>query len=446
LCIYNAPIVKSNYTDRASGALIRGSSAADLWGAALTPAIVNDPSFGFAISVTADAIRVFLTFPFTVQVYYTLSGSGTVADIASIVINNESFPGQALVTTTTAHGLVPNIFVSIVGVEPGVVSNVSGAQWVTGRTTLTTSQNHNLTPGCVIQVAGVTTSTGSTTFSFNGTFTVENVPSPNQISYIQIPITAVDPDVITATANTGNVVISWPIPQDTPTATYFQVQSCPTATTFYIQISYSDATWTSGTVGFIWEGIFFVTAVLSTTEFQYQQYGPNGATTAVGTVTPWGQAAPGIHLVQVSFLLFNGTITPPSPPAQFIANGGQYLQVDSLPVGPESSVKARIIQFTGAGGAFFFYIPVPGVVNGIVVSTATQVNDNTTTTIVLDFSDNTLYGTGAAGNATGAAVSVPGNNLAAGNILGPSAGMFTYAQRLVAWGNRNRFFEKRLRR
>ena len=77
-------------------------------------------------------------------------------------------------------------------------------------------------------------------------------------------------------------------------------------------------------------------------------------------------------------------------------------------------------------------------VNGMVVSTATQVNDNTTTSILLDFSDNTLYGTGAAGNATGTAVSVPGNNLAAGNVLGPCAGVFAYSQRLLAWGNRNK--------
>ena len=60
------------------------------------------------------------------------------------------------------------------------------------------------------------------------------------------------------------------------------------------------------------------------------------------------------------------------------------------------------------------------------------------TSILLDFSDNTLYGTGAAGNATGTAVSVPGNNLAAGNVLGPCAGVFSYSQRLLAWGNRNK--------
>ena len=413
-------------------------SAGDSWGAALTPAIVNSPTFGYSMAVNQpNNDRLFIGETFSITVYYTLSGSGTVAFIESIVINNETAPGQALVTTTQPHGLVPNVSVSIVGVEPGTVANISSAQWSAGKTTITTLTSHNLTPGSVVQINGVTTSTGGTSFSFDGTFTVDKVPSPDQITYYQTPITATDPDVINSTASTGAITVAWPIPDDTPTPTYFQVQSCPTPTTFYIPVTYSDGTWQTGTVGFIWEGTFYVTSVPSATSFYYQQYGPNGATTAVGTVTPWGQATPGIHLVQQSFLLQNGTITPPSPPAQFIANGGQYLQVDDLAIGP-SSVQARILQFTGALGAFFFYIPVPAMVNGMVVSTATQVNDNTTTSILLDFSDNTLYGTGAAGNATGTAVSVPGNNLAAGNVLGPCAGVFAYSQRLLAWGNRNK--------
>ena len=190
-----------------------------------------------------------------------------------------------------------------------------------------------------MQINGVTTSTGGTSFSFDGTFTVDTVPSPDQITYYQTPITATDPDVINSTASTGAITVAWPIPDDTPTPTYFQVQSCPTPTTFYIPVTYSDGTWQTGTVGFIWEGTFYVTSVPSATSFYYQQYGPNGATTAVGTVTPGAKPLPGIHLVQQSFLLQNGTITPPSPPAQFIANGGQYLQVDDLAIGP-SSVQA----------------------------------------------------------------------------------------------------------
>jgi hypothetical protein len=404
-------------------------SAADLWGAALTPAIVNDPSFGFAMACNLDSVRAFIDFPFTVQVFYTLSGSGTVANVTSIVINNETNPGLALVTTDAPHGLIPDIFVSIVGVEPGAVASIAAAQWVAGVTTLTTETSHNLTPGAVVQVAGVTTAaTPATTFSFNGTFSVLSVPSPNQVTYVQVPITATDPDVINATANTGNITLSWPIPDNTPTPTYFEVVSAPTSTTFYIQVNYADGTWTSGTVGFIWEGIFPVTAILSPTTFQYYQQGPNGATTAVGTVTPWGQAAPGAHLVRQSFLTRQGYLTKPSPWVQFIANGGQYLQCDDLAIGP-ANIVARVLEFSGALGSLFYYIPVPAQVNGIVVSTATQINDNTTTSILLDFSDNTLFAS--------IGTSIPGNNTPAQITIDGALGFFSFDTMLVTWGQRN---------
>lgn len=403
-------------------------SAGDQWGASLTPAIVNDPTFGFAASCACDSERVFLDQPYTVQVYYTLSGSGTVAFIQSIVINNETSPGLALVTTTEPHGLAPEEYVSIVGVEPGAVANIAGAQWSAGTTTLTTQTNHNLVPGSNVQIAGVTTATSGTEFSFDGNFVVLTVPSPNQITYTQTPITATDPDVINATADTGAITIAWPIP-DTPTPTYFEVESAPTPTTFYVAISYGDGTWSTGTVGFAWEGTFYVTAVESPTQFQYQQYGPNGATTAVGTVTPFGQAAPGFHLMRVNFLTRQGAVLKPSPYVKFIANGGQYLSVANIPIGPEN-VVARILEFTGADGDYFFYIPTTPQINGQIVGTATQINDNTTTSILLDFSDNTLF--------AGLATSIPGNDLITQITLDGALGFGQYATRLITYGQRNR--------
>lgn len=403
-------------------------SSADLWGDTPTPAIINDPSFGFAISCTADSVRLFLDGPFAVTVYYTLSGSGTVAQVLSIVIDNEMAPGLALVTTVNPHGLAPEEYVSIVGVEPGTVGNVSSAQWSAGRTTITTATSHNLTPGSVVTITGVTTSTGTTAFSFNGTFTVETVPSPNSFTFTQTPITSNDPDVINATASTGTVTIAWPLIQSS-TPTYFQIVSAPTSTTFYVPVNYCNGTWTTGTVGYQWEGIFYVTSVPSSTQFQYQQYGPNGSTTAVGTVTPFGQAAPGFHLMRVNFLTRQGAVLKPSPYVKFIANGGQYLQVDNIPVGP-SNVVARILEFTGADGAYFFYLPVIPKINGQIVGTATQINDNTTTSVLLDFSDNSLFG--------GIATSIPGNDLISQIVLDGSLGFGQYATRLITYGQRNR--------
>jgi hypothetical protein len=403
-------------------------SAGDLWGGALTPAIVNDLSFGFAVSCNCDSIRVFMDFPFTIQVYYTLAGSGTVAFIQSIVIDNEAFPGLALVTTNGPHGLIPNINVSIVGVGPGSVANISQASWSSGVTTLTTSTGHNLTPGSVVQVAGVTTSSSGTSFSFNGTFTVDKVPSPNQLSYVQVPITGTDPDYIVSSANTGAITISWPIPDDTPSPTYFEVQSCPTPTTFYIAVSYTNGTWTSGTVGFVWEGTFYVTSVPTATSFYYRQYGPNGATTASGTVTPFGQAAPGLHQVAQAFLTRSGFLTGLSPFAPFIANGGQYLQVSGLSIGG-ANVVARVLVFTGANGSKFFYIPTIPQVNGTVVGTATQINDNTTVSVLLDFADTTLF--------QGLGVDIPGNNLFAQTYLNLPSGVIWYQNRLFWKGEKN---------
>ena len=409
--------------------------AADTWGASLRPTVVNDPTFGFAISIAADSVRDFLNGPYTIQVYYTLSGSRTVAIVSSIVINNEIAPGLALVTTTQPHGLIPGIDISLVGVQPATVSAISAAQWTAGKTTITTLNNHNLQPGAVVQVAGVTTATGSTSFSFNSnSVTVESVPSPNQISYFQAPITATDPDVINATASTGTLSVSWPIPDNTPTPTYFEVDSCPTATTFYIAVDYADGTWTSGTVGFAWEGTFYVTKVPDSTHFYYYQPGPNGSTTAVGTVTPFGQAAPGLHLCQVLYLTRQGAITQPSPPVTVILNGGQYVSVSNIPIGP-SNVIARILAFTGAQPDVpgilppFYYIPVPAQLEGQVVSTATQINDNTTTTALLDFSDNTLF--------AAIGISIPGNNLASQFVVEGALGFRTYLDRLLTFGQRN---------
>ena len=113
----------------------------------------------------------------------------------------------------------------------------------------------------------------------------------------------------------------------------------------------------------------------------------------------------------------------------FEANRGQYVSVTNIPIGP-SNIVARILEFTGAEGAFFFYLTVPANVNGMIVSTATQINDNTTTSIVLDFSDNSLFG--------GLATSIPGNDLRSQITLDGALGFGQYATRLITYGQRNR--------
>jgi hypothetical protein len=260
--------------------------------------------------------------------------------IASIVINNEQNPGIATVTTSTAHGLLPGNDVTITGVVPAVVGGATNWSGVRsgGLVTLTLSgSNHGLVPGSVVQVSA------SSDASLNTNSNIALVPGPTQIAFYQ----AIDADIISPVTGI-TVSLAWPIPDNTPDPTYFEVQACPTPTTFQVQVTYSDGTWASGAVGFSWDGTFYVNSVPTPTTFTYIQYGPNGSTTeTAGTVTPFGQCAPGLHLMAVCFLDRQGGITAPSPFTTFISNGGQYVSLSNIPLGPPQTV-ARIIVFTGA--------------------------------------------------------------------------------------------------
>ena len=362
------------------------------------------------------------------QAQITGGGTSVVGGaISSIVLNNEDEPGIATVTMTDPHGLLPNNYVNIAGVTGAAVGTaITNVAYAGGFVTITMSAAHGLGIGSEVQVdAGTAT-------AVNGQWTVAAVPSDTTFTYAfnGLVTNASGTNVVQgySASDSGTVTYVWPLANVNPSQNYFQVQTAPTALTFTIQLSYTDGTWSGGTVTFGWDGIFFVLTTPSTTSFTYQQYGPNATNANVGTVTPYGQIAPGLHQCQLSFLLADGSITAPSPSVQFMASGGQYIVVSNLCIGP-SNVVGRILQFTGAGGAYYFYIPVPAQINGQTVSTATQINDNTTTSILLDFSDNTLY------EAT--AVSIPGNNLANQVVLPPVSGFFTYASRLLAWGGAN---------
>ena len=342
--------------------------------------------------------------------------------ISSIVINNGDNPGIATVTTTTAHGLAPGNDVTITGVTAAAVGGaIVTASRQGGLVTLQTTTAHKLIPGSVVTIAGVTDTT------FNTSITVQLTPSPTTIVYAQV-----DTD---STSSGGTVSITWPVPDNTPTPTYFEVLAAPTATTFQVQVSYSDGTWSSGSVGFPWDGKFYISSVPSPTTFTYQQYGPNASTTSAGTVAPFGQIAPGLHLCQVLWLTRQGAIPAPSPPFTVEASGGQYFSVTNIPIGP-SYVTARILAFTGAypnvPGQLppFFYIPAIPQVEGQPVGTSTIINDNTTTSALLDFSDNTLYAS--------LCISIPGNNLAAQIVMDGALGFGDYESRLTTWGQRNK--------
>jgi hypothetical protein len=361
-----------------------------------------------------------------------LQGNGSLTvgtSITSIVINNEDNAGLATVTTSTAHGLAPGEDVTITGVQPSTVGTAGGwsALWNGTNVTLTNSGGaHNLVPGAVVKI------TGGSNNIFDGSFTVNTVPETDQLCYYQYS-SSLGTSSVSATGIT--VSITWPIPDDTPSPTYFEVQSCPTSTTFQVQVTYTDGTWSSGTVGFPWDAILYVSAILGTTSFICQQQGPNGSTAEVtGTVTPYGQLGPGLHLVAMCGITRQGAITKPGPFSTFISNGGQYPSVTNILPGPSNWV-GRILIFTGAQPDVpgelppFFYIPVTPMLEGQIVGTATKIDDNTTTSVLLDFADDTLY--------AAIGVSIAGNNIANQIVLDGALGFGAYLSRMTTWGQRN---------
>lgn len=379
-------------------------------GSALGGSLVRNNNTVTAQTLTAHNLKV----GYQAQIS-DVPASSVGGGIVSIVIDNEDNPGIATVTTATPHGLLPDLDVTLTGIAATVVgTSISSAVREGDVATIETTTPHGLSPGALVTVADVTDA------SFDGSWTVLAVVDGTHFTYEDV-----DTD---STSAGGTVSLNWPVP-DTSTPTYFEVISAPTPTTFQVAVSYADGNWTGGVVSFAWNGTFYVTAILSPTSFEYQQYGPNASTESDGTVTPFGQAAPGLHQFQMSYLTRQGFLTKPSPPVQVVLNGGQYIQVDDMAIGPDNIV-ARVIEATGALGSLFFYLPVAGEVNGLVVSTGTQVNDNTTTSVVLDFSDNTLF--------TGLGTSIPGNNLAAQTVLDGALSFLFSSTRLGTYGQRNR--------
>ena len=355
------------------------------------------------------------------------TGFGDPGGVTSIVINNENQPGIATVTTSNAHGLAPGCQVSITGVYGVAVGGlIVSAYWSGGIARITTTANHNLAPGAVVTIGGIAGAGGT---PFNGVWVVAQVTGPTSFTF-SMPVVTAPSGAQTFTGS--STTLAWPIP-DSASATVFEVLTCPTPTSFTVQVTYVDGTWVTGRVQQGWNGTYYVQSVPNSTTFTYQQAGPNNPSSTGwgigGTATPFGQLSPGVHQCQIHFLTRNGYVTRPSPPVQFTSPGGQFLQVSNMAIGPPN-VVARILAFTGAAGAFFFYIPAPPQAAGQIVGTATQINDNTTTSANLDFADNTLY--------AALGVSTAGNDLANQVLLDSCLGFAFFGSRLIAYGQRNR--------
>ena len=141
------------------------------------------------------------------------------------------------------------------------------------------------------------------------------------------------------------------------------------------------------------------------------QIGPAEGPSAVDSGTA-GNILPGAHQCVVIFVTWQGFWTAPSPPISWTAAGSQQATITNIPTGP-SNVVQRLLGFTASAGANFYNVPA-----------TMTINDNTTTSFTVDFSDTILL--------SGTSVDYLFSQIELPEQLGVAA----YAQRLFWWGER----------
>src|SRR5579859_3371556 len=170
-----------------------------------------------------------------------------------------------------------------------------------------------------------------------------------------------------------------------------------------------------------YNGTFPITTVPDATHFTFTASTGGLAGSGGGLAAAAGNVDAGVHQVCVIFQTRQGYLTKPGPATSWTPSGGKRAVVTNIPTGP-SNITGRILCFTGAGGASFFYTG-----NGSTLFSGNMViADNTTTSVTVDFSD---------------AILLAGTNI--DNLfrlveLGDCAGVAEYSERLFWWGERNK--------
>jgi hypothetical protein len=269
--------------------------------------------------------------------------------------------------------------------------------------TITTSAPHGLSAGQLVTISGVGVA------GYNGTFPVVSVPNATQFTY------AVGASGLAASG--GGTAAS-------------ATSTIQTVAAHGLAVGQLVTTAGIGVPGY--NGTFQITAVPDATHFSFTAATGGLAASGGGTAAAAGSIDAGVHQVCVLFQTRQGYLTKPGPAASWIASGGKRVVVTNIPTGP-SNVVARILCFTGAGGASFYYVSsAPSAQNGspgqsgALFSGNMVINDNTTTSLTVDFSDGIL--------------------LAGTNVddlfrlveLAPCAGVIGYSERLFWWGERNK--------
>src|SRR5690348_1337591 len=293
-----------------------------------------------------------------------------------------------------------NVIVSIIAspngaTQPAAVTIATSPNGATENgflVTITTTSAHGVSAGQSVTIAGVGVS------GYNGTFPVVSVPTTTQITYIA--------GASGLAASGGGTAASATATIQTTASHGFVVGQLVT---------------TSGIGVSGYNGTFAITTVPDSTHFTFTATTGGLAASGGGTAAAAGSVSAGVHQVCVIFQTRQGYLTKPSPATTWTASGGKRAVVTTIPTGPSNFV-GRILRFTGAGGASFFYTGS----GGTLFSGNMVIADNTTTSLTVDFSDAIL--------------------LAGTNVddlfklieLGDCAGVLDYAQRLFWWGERNK--------
>src|SRR5277367_2554070 len=293
-----------------------------------------------------------------------------------------------------------NVIVAVVASPTGatqpaavaIVASPTGATENGFLVTITTSAAHGLSAGPSVTVAGVAIT------GYNGTFPVGAAPSSTQFTYIA--------GASGLAASGGGTAASATATIQTTTAHGFVVGQLVTTTGI-------------GTAAY--NGTFPIATVPDSTHFTFTADNGGLAASGGGTASAAGSVDTGVHQVCVIFKTRQGYLTAPGPATTWTASGGLRAVVTNIPTGP-SNIVARILCFTGAGGASFFYVGS----GASLYSGNMVINDNTTTSITVDFSD---------------AILLAGSNV--DNLfnlieLGDCAGVTDYSERLFWWGERNK--------
>ena len=278
--------------------------------------------------------------------------------------------------------------------QPAAVSIAAGPTGATQNgflVTITTSAAHGLSAGQSATIAGVAVS------AYNGTYPVLAVLSGTQFTYI---------------AGVAGLAASGGGTSANATAT---IQTSAAHGLSAGQLVTIAGVGVSG-----YNGTFAIVSVPDATHFTFTAATGGLAGSGGGTASAAGSIASGVHKVCVLFQTRQGYLTRPGPAASWTASGGKRIVLTNIPTGP-SNVVARILCFTGAGGASFYYVAAGATLFGGNMLLA----DNTTTALTVDFSDAILLA-GTNVDALFRLIELP-----------CCAGVLGYSERLFWWGERN---------